>query len=119
MTDNSLYFKNSMAGLIVIALIIFSAKTFFIGSPSSGRIDNSTLEERIQPIGQVYLEGEIDVAAIAVVKPKMAVKKSRSGVENLFTPPLAQVVIALVLLVRQNLAIKRIGHQDSSVAWRT
>lgn len=84
MIDNSLYFKNSMAGLIVIAIIIFSAKTFFIGSPSSGRIDNSTLEERIQPIGQVYLEGEIDVAAIAVVKPKMAIKKSRSG-ESVYT----------------------------------
>ena len=84
MTDNSLYFKNSMAGLIVIAIIIFSAKTFFIDSPSSGRIDNSTLEERIQPIGQVYLEGEIDVAAIAVVKPKMAIKKSRSG-ESVYT----------------------------------
>ena len=84
MIDNSLYFKNSMAGLIVIAIIIFSAKTFFIGSPSSGRIDNSTLEERIQPIGQVYLEGEIDVAAIAVVKPKIAIKKSRSG-ESVYT----------------------------------
>lgn len=84
MIDNSLYFKNSMAGLIVIAIIIFSAKTFFIGSPSSGRIDNSTLEERIQPIGQVYLEGEIDVAAIAIVKPKIAIKKSRSG-ESVYT----------------------------------
>jgi len=84
MIDNSLYFKNSMAGLIVIAIIIFIAKTFFIGSPSSGRIDNSTLEERIQPIGQVYLEGEIDVAAIAIVKPKIAIKKSRSG-ESVYT----------------------------------
>jgi len=84
MSDNSLYFKNSMAGLIVIAIIIFGAKTFFVGPSSSGKIDNSTLEERIQPIGQVYLEGEVDVAAIAVVKPKAVVKKSRSG-ESVYT----------------------------------
>ena len=84
MSDNSLHFKNSMAGLIVIAIIIFGAKTFFIGSSSSGKIDNSTLEERIQPIGQVYLEGEVDVAAITAVKPKMVVKKSRSG-ESVYT----------------------------------
>ena len=84
MSDNSLHFKNSMAGLIVIAIIIFGAKTFFIGSSSSGKIDNSTLEERIQPIGQVYLEGEVDVAAIAAVKPKTVVKKSRNG-ESVYT----------------------------------
>ena len=84
MSAHSLPFTPSMAGLIVIAIIIFGAKTFFIGSSSLGKIDNSTLEERIQPIGQVYLEGEVDVAAIAAVKPKTVVKKSRSG-ESVYT----------------------------------
>ncbi|MCS5588593.1 MAG: c-type cytochrome [Candidatus Thioglobus sp.] len=79
MADNSLYFKNSMAGLVVIALIVFGVKTFFVSSSTSGRVDNSTLEERIQPVGQVYLEGDIDVAAVIVAKPKAVVKKSRSG----------------------------------------
>ncbi|TEU23008.1 MAG: cytochrome c5 family protein [Gammaproteobacteria bacterium] len=78
MSDNSLYFKNSIAVFIVIALIVFGVKTFFTGS-SSNQVDTSTLEDRIRPIGQVYLEGDIDVTAVAVAKPKAAVKESRSG----------------------------------------
>lgn len=84
MTDNSLYFKNSMAALAVIAIIVFSVKTFFISSSSLKKIDNSTLEDRIKPIGQVYLEGDIDVTAVTIAKPKAVVKKSRSG-ESVYT----------------------------------
>jgi cytochrome c5 len=73
-----------MAGLVVIALIVFGVKTSFFGSSTSGKVDNSTLEERIQPIGQVYLEGDIDVATVIATKPKAVVKKSRSG-ESVYT----------------------------------
>ena len=84
MIDNSLYFKNSIAGLVVIVLIVFGVKTFFVSSSTSDKVDNSTLEERIQPIGQVYLEGDIDVATVIATKPKAVVKKSRSG-ESVYT----------------------------------
>jgi len=79
MTNNSLYLKNSIAVLAIIAIIIFSVKTFFIASSPPDKVDNSTLEERIQPIGKVYLEGEVDIAAVAMKKPKAVVKESRSG----------------------------------------
>lgn len=42
-------------------------------------IDTSTLEDRIKPIGQVYLEGDIDINVIAIDKLKVETKKSRSG----------------------------------------
>ena len=73
-----------MAGLVVIALIVFGVKTSFVGLSTSGKVDNSTLEERIRPIGQVYLEGDIDVATVIAIKPKAVIKKSRSG-ESVYT----------------------------------
>ena len=63
---------------------MFSVKTFFISPSSLKKIDNSTLEDRIKPIGQVYLEGDIDVTAVTIAKPKAVVKKSRNG-ESVYT----------------------------------
>lgn len=84
MSDNSLYFKNSLLALIGIAIIIYGVNTFFTKLVSPKSSDTSTLEERIKPIGQVYLEGDIDISAVAAEKPKAAVKESRSG-ESIYT----------------------------------
>ena len=78
MTDNSMHFKSSMLAIAGIVIIIFAAKSFFVGSGATKKVDNSTLAERIQPIGQVYLEGDIDVAAVAAA-PKAQEKQARSG----------------------------------------
>ncbi len=77
-----MYFKNSVAAIIVIFAIIFGAKTFFSGLIHVGYDDNLTLAERIQPLGQVYLEGDIDVNAIKA--PVKTAAKARSG-EQIYT----------------------------------
>jgi len=77
-----MYFKNSVAVIIVIFAIIFGAKTFFSGLIHVGYDDNLTLAERIQPLGQVYLEGDIDVNAIKA--PVKTTTKARSG-EQIYT----------------------------------
>ena len=77
-----MYFKNSVAVIIVIFAIIFGAKTFFSGLIHVGYDDNLTLAERIQPLGQVYLEGDIDVNAIKA--PVKTATKARSG-EQIYT----------------------------------
>jgi cytochrome c5 len=77
-----MYFKNSVAAIIVIFAIIFGAKTFFSGLIHVGYDDNLTLAERIQPFGQVYLEGDIDVNAIKA--PVKTAAKARSG-EQIYT----------------------------------
>jgi len=65
-----MYFKNSVAAIIVIFAIIAGTKTFFSGLVHVGYNDNLTVAERIKPSGQVYLEGDIDVNAIkALLKP--------------------------------------------------
>jgi len=77
-----MYFKNSVAAIIVIFAVIFGAKTFFSGLIHVGYDDNLTLAERIQPLGQVYLEGDIDVNAIKA--PVKTAAKARSG-EQIYT----------------------------------
>jgi cytochrome c5 len=84
MSDNSLHFKNSLVALIVIAAIIYGVNSFFTNLVTPKTVDTSTLEDRIKPIGQVYLEGDIDVTAVATVKPVTVAKKSRSG-ESVYT----------------------------------
>lgn len=74
-----MYFKNSIAAIIVIFAIIFGAKNFFGNLVHVGYNDNLTLAERIQPLGQVYLEGDIDVNAIKA--PVKTATKARSGEE--------------------------------------
>jgi cytochrome c5 len=74
-----MYFKNSIAAIVVIFAIIFGAKTFFGNLVHVGYNDNLTLAERIQPLGQVYLEGDIDVNAIKA--PVKTAAKARSGEE--------------------------------------
>ena len=84
MSDNSLHFKNSLIALIVIAAIIYGVNTFFTNLVTIKTVDTSTLEDRIKPIGQVYLEGDIDVTAVVAEKSVAVAKKSRSG-ESVYT----------------------------------
>ena len=84
MSDNSLHFKNSLIALIVIAAIIYGVNTFFTNLVTIKTVDTSTLEDRIKPIGQVYLEGDIDGTAVVAEKSVTVVKKSRSG-ESVYT----------------------------------
>ncbi|SHN91755.1 Cytochrome c5 [Bathymodiolus heckerae thiotrophic gill symbiont] len=77
-----MYFKNSVAAIIVIFAIIFGAKTFFSDLVHVGYDDNLTLAERIAPLGQVYLEGDIDVNVIKA--PVKTSAKVRSG-EEIYT----------------------------------
>ncbi len=79
MSDNSLYFKRSVLALAGIAIIIYGANIFFTSSVTPNTIDTSTLEDRIKPIGQVYIEGDIDVNVVMTAKPKTETKKLRSG----------------------------------------
>jgi len=74
-----MYFKNSVAAIIVIFAIIFGTKTFFSNLVHVGYNDNLTVAERIAPLGQVYLEGDIDVNAIQA--PVKTAAKARSGEE--------------------------------------
>ena len=74
-----MYFKNSVAAIIVIFAIIFGTKTFFSNLVHVGYNDNLTVAERIKPLGQVYLEGDIDVSAIKA--PVKTAAKARSGEE--------------------------------------
>jgi cytochrome c5 len=84
MPDNSLHFKSSVMALVGIAVIIYGANTFFTNLVTPNAIDTSTLEDRIKPIGQVYMEGDIDVNVVSIAKPKAEAKKSRSG-ESVYT----------------------------------
>ena len=84
MSDNSLHFKNSLIALIVIAAIIYGVNTFFTNLVTIKTVDTSTLEDRIKPIGQVYLEGDINGTAVVAEKSVAVAKKSRSG-ESVYT----------------------------------
>ena len=90
MSDNSLHFKNSLIALIVIAAIIYGVNTFFTNLVTIKTVDTSTLEDRIKPIGQVYLEGDIDGTAVVAEKSVAVAKKSRSKsyCRNPFTNPM-------------------------------
>ena len=72
-----MYFKNSVAVIIVIFAIIFGTKTFFSNLVHVGYNDNLSVAERIKPLGQVYLEGDIDVNAVQA--PVATAAKARSG----------------------------------------
>ncbi len=77
-----MHFKHSIAAIIVIFALIFGTKTFFSDLIHVGSDDHLTLAERIQPFGQVYLEGDIDVTAIKA--PVKTATKARSG-EQIYT----------------------------------
>ena len=72
-----MYFKNSITAIIVIFAIIFGIKTFFSSLVHVGHNDTSTLEDRIKPLGQVYLAGDIDTNAVQA--PVKTTAKARSG----------------------------------------
>ncbi|MDB3869300.1 c-type cytochrome [Candidatus Thioglobus sp.] len=72
-----MYFKNSVAVIIIIFVAIIGTKAFFSDLVHVGYNDNLTVIERIKPLGQVYLEGDIDVNA--VIAPVKTVAKARSG----------------------------------------
>lgn len=74
-----MYFKNSIVAIVIIFGIIFGMKTFFSGLVYVGYDDNLTVVERIAPLGQVYLEGDIDVNTIKA--PVKTTSKARSGEE--------------------------------------
>lgn len=77
-----MYFKNSVAAILVIFAIIIGAKTFFSNLIHVGYDDNLTVAQRIAPLGQVYLAGDIDVNAIKA--PVKTAAKARSG-EQVYT----------------------------------
>lgn len=77
-----MYFKNSVAAILVIFAIIIGAKTFFSNLVHVGYDDNLTVAQRIAPLGQVYLAGDIDVNAIKA--PVKTAAKARSG-EQVYT----------------------------------
>ncbi|BBB24448.1 cytochrome c, class I [Isorropodon fossajaponicum endosymbiont JTNG4] len=74
-----MYFKNSVAAIIAIFIIIIGVDAFFSHLIKVNSVDTSTFEDRIRPLGQVYLEGDIDVNAIKA--PVAVATKSRSGEE--------------------------------------
>lgn len=78
-----MYFKNSLLYILGAFALIMADYKFFDSMVAVKVADTSTLEERIQPVGQVYLEGEIDVNAIAAA-PAAAAKSARSG-EQVYT----------------------------------
>lgn len=77
MSDKSMHFKTSILAIIVIiALILFIGSTInSVFKPKANY--TTTVAERIKPIGSVYVEGDIDVKAIAAA-PKAAAK-TRDG----------------------------------------
>jgi cytochrome c5 len=74
-----MHFKNSITAIFAIFVIIFAAKTFFSSLIYVGYDDNLSLAERIQPVGQVYLSGDVAVSIIHTPTKKFA--KNRSGEE--------------------------------------
>lgn len=84
--DKSRYFKESVLWLIGIAIIISGIHYFFTKSEPPQRIDNLTTQERIQPLGKLYIEGDIDIPTPVVDTEKSTpvIKKSRSG-ESIYT----------------------------------
>ncbi len=78
-----MYFKNSLLYIIGAFALIMADYKFFDSMVAVKVADTSTLEQRIQPVGQVYLEGDIDVNAVAAA-PVAAAKSARSG-EQVYT----------------------------------
>lgn len=77
--DKSTHFKLSILAVIIIIAIIFATKAFFGSMVKVSPIDNRTTDERIAKISKVYLEGDIDVKAVAAAPKPSA--KARSGKE--------------------------------------
>jgi cytochrome c5 len=77
--DKSVNFNLSLLAIVIIIAIIFGTKAFFGSMVAVSPIDNRTTDERIAKVSKVYLEGEIDIAAIAAA-PKKSVK-ARTGKE--------------------------------------
>ena len=77
--DKLIHFKLSMVAIIAIVAIIFATNSFFDSLIKVNPIYKGTVDERIAQIGSVYLEGEIDITAIAAAPKKSA--KARSGKE--------------------------------------
>ena len=78
-----MYFKNSLLYIIGAFALIMADYKFFDSMVAVKVADTSTLEQRIQPVGQVYLEGDIDVNAVAAA-PVAVAKSARSG-EQVYT----------------------------------
>ena len=78
-----MYFKNSLLYIIGAFALIMADYKFFDSMVAVKVADTSTLEQRIQPVGQVYLEGDIDVNAVAAA-PVATAKSARSG-EQVYT----------------------------------
>ena len=78
-----MHFKNSLLYILAIIAVIVADYKFFDQLVAVKTVDTSTLEQRIQPLGQVYLEGEIDVNAIAAPAPSKK-QQARSG-EQVYT----------------------------------
>ena len=76
-----MYFKNSIAYAIIITIVIITVGKIFTNLNSFKAVDNSTLEDRIKPLGQVHVQGDaIKVAPIKTAAKKPA-KKSKSGAD--------------------------------------
>jgi cytochrome c5 len=74
-----MYFKNSVAAIIIIFDAIIGTKAFFSDLVNVSYNDNLKLIERIKPLGQVYLVGDIDFNAFTA--PVKTAAKVRSGEE--------------------------------------
>lgn len=78
--DNTNYYFNLSALFILAVLwIVFIFNSFFTNLTNhNAASDNLTLIERIKPIGNLYIEGDIDIAV--VTKPaKTQISKQRTG----------------------------------------
>jgi cytochrome c5 len=81
MSDTSMHFKSSIIAVIFIFVIIFAIGSLVNSAFAQKAVYNNTALERIQMVGQVHKEGDIDVNAV-VATPKPAVNaKARSGSE--------------------------------------
>lgn len=73
----SSYLSMSILIIFVVFLVVFLLYSFFSNAINTNQLyDNLTVEQRIKPVGEVYLVGDIDIAKIA--KPKKTAKKRSS-----------------------------------------
>ncbi len=82
MNDKSTHFKSSALIISTIIIIIFIIAKLVISVFSVSVSDNSTLQQRIAPIGAVYLEGELE--NIKLVKTTVIVKQNNRGGKEIY-----------------------------------
>ena len=77
MKDKSTYFNTSLVVLFALFVVVLIIYTSIHSAITPKTYYTNTVDERIQPIGNVYVEGDIDVNVAPV--PVVASAAARSG----------------------------------------